>query len=440
MDFFTTVGVVSVVALLGLLLMGMHLALTFILVAFSGVAILLNFNAAISLIGETMYTAIATPTYTVLPLFVLMGAFAAASGFAEQAYRSIHRAAARVPGSLAIATSFGSAAFATICGSSLATASVFGRIAYPEMRRYGYDRGFALGSIACSGTFASMIPPSGMFILFAIFTETSVGRLFMAGIIPGLLTATVYAISMYLRARYNPAIAPISDTEMDVTGGDRIRALGGLWQIALLGSLVIGGMYAGFFTATEAGAIGAVGTLLFGLANGPLRKFENFRGALRESAQITTTLFFIIIGALFFSRFLGLSRIPYNLTLFLESWEVHRHVILALILLTWFILGMLLVQTAVFALTLPILFPIVVNLGYDPIWFCVIAMKMNEIAGVSPPVGLNAFSLAGSAGKDVRVDHVYRGVLPFIACDVGVLLLLIAVPGIVTFLPNMMFE
>lgn len=440
MAFFTTVGVVSVVALLGLLLMGMHLALTFILVAFSGVAILLNFNAAISLIGETMYTAIATPTYTVLPLFVLMGAFAAASGFAEQAYRSIHRAAARVPGSLAIATSFGSAAFATICGSSLATASVFGRIAYPEMRRYGYDRGFALGSIACSGTFASMIPPSGMFILFAIFTETSVGQLFMAGIIPGLLTATVYAISMYLRARYNPAIAPISDTEMDVTGGDRIRALGGLWQIALLGSLVIGGMYAGFFTATEAGAIGAVGTLLFGLANGPLRKFENFRGALRESAQITTTLFFIIIGALFFSRFLGLSRIPYNLTLFLESWEVHRHVILALILLTWFILGMLLVQTAVFALTLPILFPIVVNLGYDPIWFCVIAMKMNEIAGVSPPVGLNAFSLAGSAGKDVRVDHVYRGVLPFIACDVGVLLLLIAVPGIVTFLPNMMFE
>jgi tripartite ATP-independent transporter DctM subunit len=436
MDFFTTVGVISVIALLGLLLMGMHLALTFILVGFSGVAILLNFNAAISLIGETMYTAIATPTYTVLPLFVLMGAFAAASGFAEQAYRSIHRAAARVPGSLAIATAFGSAAFATICGSSLATASVFGRIAYPEMRRYGYDKSFALGSIACSGTFASMIPPSGMFILFAIFTETSVGRLFMAGIIPGLMTATIYAISMYLRARYNPSIAPVSDSEMEVTGGDRVRALGGLWQIALLGSIVIGGMYAGFFTATEAGAIGAVGTLLFGLANGPLRKFENFRGALRESAQITTTLFFIIIGALFFSRFLGLSRIPYNLTIFLESWEVHRHIILALILVTWFIL---LVQTAVFALTLPILFPIVVNLGYDPIWFCVIAMKMNEIAGVSPPVGLNAFSLAGSAGKDVRVDHVYRGVLPFIACDLLVLLLLIAVPGIVTFLPNMMF-
>ena len=440
MDFFTFVGISGVVALLTLLLLGMHLAVTFLLVGLSGVAILLNQKAALSLIGETMYSAIATPTYTVLPLFVLMGAFAAASGFAEQAYKSIHRAAAGVPGSLAIATSFGSAAFATICGSSLATASVFGRIAYPEMRRYGYDKPFALGSIACSGTFASMIPPSGMFILFAIFTETSVGRLFMAGIVPGVITATVYAISMYLRARANPKLAPMAPEEKDVTPTDRLRALGGLWQIAVLGTIVIGGMYAGLFTATEAGAIGALGTLIFGLLNGPLRKFQIFRGALRESAEITAMLFFIIVGALFFSRFLGLSRIPYNLTLFLESWDVHRHVILALILATWFVLGMLIVQTAVFALTLPILFPIVVNLGYDPIWFCVIAMKMNEIAGVTPPVGLNAFSLAGSAGKDVRVDHVYRGVFPFIACDLVVLLLLISVPSIVTFLPNMMFD
>ena len=318
MDYFTTIGVLAIVALLALLLLGMHLAVTFVLVAFGGALLLLNPTAALSLLGETMYSAIATPTYTVLPLFVLMGAFAAASGFAEQAYRSIHKAAARVPGSLAIATSFGSAAFATICGSSLATASVFGRIAYPEMRRYGYDRSFALGSIACSGTFASMIPPSGMFILFAIFTETSVGRLFMAGIIPGVLTAMIYAASMYLRARANPKLAPISEEEHEVTPGERLRALAGLWQIALLGTVVIGGMYAGFFTATEAGAIGALGTLVFGLANGPLREFRNFRTALRESAQITATLFFIIIGALFFSRF------PRSLTHPLQPDDVPR--------------------------------------------------------------------------------------------------------------------
>lgn len=435
----TTIGVLAILALLFFLSIGVHLAVSFLLVGFLGMFLILSFEPAVSLLGQTMYSAIASPTFTVLPLFVLMGAFAAASGFAEKAYTSIHKLAARIPGSLAIATAFGSAAFGTVSGSSLATASVFGRIAYPEMRRYNYNKYFALGSIACSGTFASMIPPSGMFILFAIFTDTSVGRLFMAGIIPGLLTATIYAISMYLRARWNPELAPISLEEQAVTMRDRVLALGGLWQIVLLGGCVIGGIYSGIFTATEAGAVGAFGALLFGLANGPLRRYENFSRALRDSAQITATLFFMIIGAMVFSRLLGLSRIPQEISSFLENWDVHRHVVLGAILLVWFALGLFIVQAAVFALTLPILFPVVVNLGYDPIWFCVIAMKMNEIAGVSPPVGLNAFSLAGSAGKDVRVEHVYRGVFPFIMCDLVVIVLLVAFPEIVLFLPTRMF-
>ncbi|UOM34769.1 TRAP transporter large permease [Acuticoccus sp. I52.16.1] len=435
---FVMVGIIGIAAFLTLLFIGLHIALAFILVGFTGTVVLLNTNAGLSLLGETMYTAIASPTFTVLPLFVLMGAFAAASGFAERAYRAINRAAARIPGSLAIATSFGSAAFATICGSSLATASVFGRVAYPEMRRYRYDKKFALGSIACSGTFASMIPPSGMFILFSIFTEVSVGRLFMAGIVPGVLTACVYAASMYLRAKADPALAPISEEEREVTPRQRITALGGLWQIAILGGLVIGGLYGGLFTATEAGAIGAFGTLLFGMLNGPLRRFKVFAGALRESASITATLFFIIVGALFFSRFLGLTRIPYELSNFLTTWDVAPWVILALILATWFVLGMLVVQSAVFALTLPILFPIVVELGYEPVWFCVVAMKMNEIAGVTPPVGLNAFSLAGAAGDDVKVGEVFAGVWPFIVCDIVVLALLIAIPQLVLFLPDTM--
>lgn len=435
----TTIGVLAIVALLVTLFVGVHLAIAFLLVGFVGIFLLLGFDPAISLLGQTMYSAIASPTFTVLPLFVLMGAFAAVSGFAEQAYRCIHRMAARLPASLAIATTFGSAAFGTISGSSLATASVFGRIAYPEMRRYGYNKYFALGSIACSGTFASMIPPSGMFILFAIFTETSVGRLFMAGVIPGLMTAAIYALSMYLRAKWRPDLAPISLEERAVTFRDRVMAVGGMWQILLLGGGVIGGIYTGLFTATEAGAVGAMGALLFGLANGPLRKYENFSRALKESAQITATLFFMIIGAMVFSRLLGLSRVPQEISSFLETWDVHRHFVLMVILAVWFVLGLFIVQAAVFALTLPILFPVVVGLGYDPIWFCVIAMKMNEIAGVSPPVGLNAFSLAGSAGRDVRVEHVYRGVFPFIVCDLAVIALLIAFPEIVLFLPTTMF-
>ena len=284
-----------------------------------------------------------------------------------------------------------------------------------------------------------MIPPSGMFILFAIFTEQSVGKLFMAGIVPGILTAIVYAISMFLRAKMNPKLAPMVPSERDVTLRDRGRAVIGIWPILFLGSIVIGGIYSGLFTSTEAGAAGAVGTLAFGLWYGKLRDFKEVRAALRESAHTTSMLFFIIVTALFFSRFLAVTRIPFELADFLQSWPVPPIVILGCILLLWMILGMLVVQAAVFALTLPILFPVVVGLGYDPIWFCVIAMKMNEIAGVTPPVGLNAFGLAGAAGEGTTVEDVFRGVWPFIICDIIVLILLFSFPQLVLFLPNTMF-
>ncbi len=436
---FTTVGIVAIVALLVLLGLGLHIAIDFLAVGMVGVTLLLGIDACISLTGETMYYAIATPTFCVLPLFILMGAFASRGGFAERAYRSVHTIAARLPASLAIATSFGSAAFASICGSSLATATIFGKIAFPEMRRYNYDRAFALGSIASSGTFACMIPPSGMFILFAIFTEQSVGKLFMAGIVPGILTAIVYAISMFLRAKMNPKLAPMVPSEREVTLRDRGKAVIGIWPILFLGSIVIGGIYSGMFTSTEAGAAGAVGTLVFGLWYGKLRDFKEIRAALRESAHTTSMLFFIIVTALFFSRFLAVTRIPFELADFLQSWPVPPIVILGCILGLWMILGMLVVQAAVFALTLPILFPVVVGLGYDPIWFCVIAMKMNEIAGVTPPVGLNAFGLAGAAGEGTTVEDVFRGVWPFIICDIIVLILLFTFPQLVLFLPNTMF-
>ncbi|WP_342594344.1 TRAP transporter large permease [Salinicola lusitanus] len=435
---FTLIGIGGIAMLLLLLVMGVPLAINFLLVGFIGIATLLTPSSASSLLGDTMYTAIASPTFTVLPLFVLMGALAAASGFAEQAYKGIHRLAARVPGSLAVATAFGSAAFSTVCGSSLATASVFGRIAYPEMRRYGYDKRFALGSIACSGSLAAMIPPSGMFILFSIFTGVSVGQLFMAGILPGILTAVVYTLSIVWRAKRHPQLAPIDAEEREVTVRDRVRGVRDLWQILALGGVVIGGMYSGLFTATEAGAIGALGALLLGLAGGPLRSMPRLRGALRESAGITTTLFFIIIAALFFSRFLGLTRIPFEISSFMVSWDVPSWMVLGLILLIWFLMGMVVVPAAAFALTLPIVFPIVVELGYHPVWFCVIAMKMCEIAGVTPPVGLNAFALAGAAGKGVKINEVFAGVWPFVLCDLIVLALLLAFPAISLFLPETM--
>ena len=434
---FTLIGIMGIVVLLILLFCGLHMGVDFLLVGMIGLTLLINFNAALSLLGETLYNAIASPTFCVLPLFILMGAFASRGGFAELAYANVHKICARLPGALAIATSFGCAIFASICGSTIATATIFGRLAYPEMKRYKYDTNYSLGAIACSGSFACMIPPSGMFILFAIFTEQSVGKLFLAGVFPGLLTAVVYAASMCIRAKMFPHLAPIHPDEFKVTPKDRAQAFVGLWPIMLLSFMVIGGIYTGIFTANEAGAVGALGTLIFGLIQGKLRSMDPIRSSLRETARTTAMLFFIIIAAMYFSRFLAMTRVPTDLATFLANWEVHRHIVFMCVLAVWFLLGMVIYQAAVFALTLPIIFPVLVGLGYEPIWICVIAMKLNEIAGITPPVGINAFALAGVT--DSKVEQVFKGVIPFIFCDVLVIVILFMWPQIALWLPNNMF-
>ena len=433
---FTTISVCGMLGLLALLVLGVPLVAAFLITGILGTTAILGFDAALSLLGETLYTTIATPTFTVLPLFMLMGSFAARGGFAKQAFDCIHIMFALVPASLAIASSFGSAAF-----GSMATASVFGKVAYPAMSSRGYDKAFALGSIASAGTFACMIPPSGMFILFSLFTGVSVAQLFMAGIIPGVLTACIFSLFMYLRAKVTPTLAPISEDEYQVTILDRVMALIAMWPIMLLGGGVIVGMYTGFFTATEAGGVGALGTLVFGIANGKLRNWETIKASLRESANGTAMLVFIIVTAMFFSRFLTLTQLPMDLAEALKTWNIAPLAVLLAIIALWFLLGMFMAQAAVFALTLPILFPVAMELGFNPIWFCIIAMMLNEIAGISPPVGLNAFALAGAVGaddKDVTIERVYKGCIPFILIDLLVVVILFFFPDISTFLPTMM--
>ena len=433
---FTTIGIWSILLLLGCLFMGLPIAVDFLLVAILGTTLLIGLTPALSLLGDTLYSSISNPAAVVIPLFALMGAFGTEGGFAQRAYRAVHVIAARIPASLAVATAIGSAFFGAISGSTMASAVVFGKLAYPEMKRADYDRPFALGTIASSGTFACMIPPSGMFILFAIFTDLSVGKLFMAGIFPGLLTACVYVVSMIIRAKINPRLAPIASFEKEVRFKDRTVATKDLWEIMILAFIVIGGIYSGLLTPIGAGAMGALGAFLIGFIRGPLRKFSANRKALRDTGNTAAMLFFMIVTALFFSRFLALTRIPMELAEFLSSWKVHPHVILASIFVLWFFLGMVMAQAAVFALTLPILFPVVVELGYNPIWFCVVAMKLNEIAGVSPPVGLSVFSLAGATDDGTQVEEIYRGVWPFILCDLVVLVILFMFPAIATWLPS----
>ncbi len=434
---FTAIGIIASIALLLLLFCGLQMGIDFILVGLVGLSAIIGFEAACSLLGETLYNAVASPAFCVLPLFILMGAFASRGGFARLAYESVHTILARLPGALAIATTFGCAVFGSICGSTIATATIFGRLAYPEMKRYGYDKKFALGSIACSGGFAAMIPPSGMFILFAIFTDQSVGKLFLAGIFPGLLSAFVFAVYMFLMAKFG-SVAPVHPDEYKVTITDRVQASFRLWPILVLAFIVMGGIYTGIFTSNEAAAVGAVGTLFFGLVNGSLRKKGEINRSLRETARSTAMLFIVIIASMYFSRFLAVTRIPTELANFLVSWDVSPNIVFFAVVVVWFILGMLIAQAAVFAMTLPIIFPVLVELGFDPIWICVIAMKLNEIAGVSPPVGINSFALAGVTNE--RASDVFSGTLPFITCDLIVVIILCFFPRIATFLPYSMLE
>jgi len=433
-----TVGIVSIVLLLIFLGLGFQIGLNFLLVGVISGTLIIGFNRTLILLGETMYYSIASPTFASLPLFVLMGAFATRGGFAKRAFEGVYTAAAGLPGSLAIATCYSCAAFGAISGSSLATAAVFGKLVLPEMARYKYNKSLALGCIAAAGTFAAMIPPSIGFIVYAMFTDQSVGRLLAAGILPGIITATVYSISIIYRVKKNPELAPLIDDKKKFTVKQKIFALKKTGPILILALIVLGGIYSGLFTPTEAAAAGAFATLIFGIRLGKLGKLEYFKQSLRESAQITSMLFIIIIGAMFYSRILSLTRIPVELSMMLQGWDVPRVFILGGILLIWFILGMIMNPTSIFALTLPIIFPIVTRLGYDPIWFGVIAIKLGEIAAVTPPVGLNVYTLKGVAGEDTTIEEVFSGIWPFVVCDIIVLILLIAFPQITLFLPNLL--
>ncbi len=427
------------VAFLILVLAGMPIALAFFLTGFVGIYAFLGFTPAIGLIGRTMYTAINSPAFAALPLFILMGAFAAQGGFAKKAYQSLYKLTIRVPGALAIATCFACGFFGAICGSALATTAVFGKIALPEMNKFKYDKRLSLGVIASSGTFASMIPPSSGLIVYAMFTDQSIAKIFLAGIIPGIVTALAYAFSIYIRVRMNPKLAP-KWTGEDYSIQEKLAAVRDMWSIFFLIFIILGGIYSGFFTPTEAAAVGALATLIIGVLQGSINKFSIVKDSVKDTAQTASMVFLIIVGAMFFSRFVALGQVADRLTMYVQGLHVHRHFILAGILVIWFFLGMIMEPTGIKALTLPLVFPLIVSLGYDPIWFGIITQKLAEIACVTPPLGLNVYTMKAVAGRDTSIDEVFRGIWPFVVVDVVVVILLIAFPIITLWLPNLLMN
>jgi tripartite ATP-independent transporter DctM subunit len=325
--------------------------------------------------------------------------------------------------------------FAACTGSSMTGAIAMAKIAYPEMKRYGYDNRLSLGCIAAASTLGILIPPSMGFIIIGILTQISIGKLFMAGIIPGVLLIIVYIALVAILCRFNPKYGPIGPAS---TLKEKVFSMRLTWPIILLFVVIIGGMYGGIFSATEAGAIGAFGALVIGFAKKEINR-TSFGQALLESAQITGMMLGLIIGAYVFKQFLAVSRVPFIFSSFIADMGINRYVILALLVVVYIIMGAVFDIYAIMVMTVPIIFPTMETLGFDPIWFGVIMVRMMEIGDYSPPFGFNLFALAGTV-KEVKISELYRGVVPFFLADLVHISILIAFPILSTFLPNAMIQ
>ena len=368
-------------------------------------------------------------------MFILMGAIMSASGVVKELYHFSQLALARFRGSLYHATVVGSTFFAAISGSTIVNSAMFTKIAMPEMLARDYNRAFAAGCIAGVGTLAALIPPSLSFIIFGILTGESIGQLLIAGIVPGLLTAALFMLVIGVMLRWKPHWAP--DLDLRPTMKERLRAFGGIWPVALLIALVLGGIYTGFMPPSAAGAVGVVGALVIALARRRLSG-RDFVGSVNATLTLTAALFFIIVGGALFSRFLLTSGFIGDISDLIEVHAVSPMIFLGLLILLYLLLGMFVDPISIMVMTLPFLFPVSQAMGIDSIWFGVIVVKLVEIAVISPPVGMNLFAVVSASDGQVRMKDVFIGVLPFIVAEVICLTLIFAFPVIATFLPRSM--
>ena len=430
------IGFLSLVAMVGLALLGVPIAIAAGTVGIVGLMIDLGIGGAFGIIGTLPFAVLANFGITLIPLFFLMGDFAAQAGIAKDAFDAAYKLFGRVRGGLAMATTLGSALSAATMGSSLANAALFTRIALPPMLAYHYDRSFALGCIAAVGTFAIMIPPSITFVLYGIVTNESIGALLLAGIIPGLFTAAAYLTFIYIRCRVNPKLAPAP--KIKFSRGEKLRGLANLWAIFLLFFLVMGGIYAGYFTPSAGGAVGAFGALMLAIWKRRLN-WEVFRKVSVETVQATTTIMIIIVGAFFLARHLVLCGFAQELVkLCTGGGAIPGWVVILLFSVMYLLLGCVMETVSMLVTTMPFVYPVVKALGYDGIWFGVIFVKLAEIGMLTPPVGANLFVVTATAGEQTTVMDVVKGVGPFLILEIPILLFLIFYPEISTYLPSKM--
>ena len=426
------IGVIGIVVLLVFFMLGMPVGFAMALVGLGGFCYLVSPEAGFSLLARDVFTTFSSYSLTVIPMFVLMGSLAFAAGMSRRLYKASHTIFGQMRGGLIMATIAGCAGFAAICGSTTATAAAMGRVSLPEMKRYKYNDALATGSVAAAGSLGILIPPSTIFMVYGILTEQSIGKLFIAGVFPGVLLASLFMITVALICWRYPALAPPGKP---TSYREKIEGITGISEMLVLFILVMGGLFLGWFSPMQAGAVGAAGALVIGLIRRQL-DWGGFLFAIKDTLKVTCEIIVIVTGAVILGHFIAVTKIPFLLTSWAGSLALPAWGVMAVIVLMYLFGGFFMDALALITLTIPIVYPLVISLGFDPIWFGVIIVLVTEMGVITPPVGINVYVIKGIA-EDVSLETIFKGVFPFLIALLVAVAVLIAFPQIATFLPGM---
>lgn len=426
------IGIIGILILIILFLLRMPVGFAMALVGVAGFSFLVSPQAGLSILARDMFYTFSSYSLTVIPMFVLMGSIASASGISQRLYEASNSMLGRLRGGLAIATVAACAGFAAICGSTTATAAAMGRVSLPEMKRYHYNDSLATGAVAAAGSLGILIPPSTIFIVYGILTEQSIGKLFVAGVFPGLILASLFALTVAVVCWRNPSLAPAGEP---TSWKEKISGLTGVIETLALFVLVISGLFLGWFSPTQAGGIGAAGALIIGLVTRQLT-WQGFLSAIKDALRITCMVMVIVAGATVFGHFMAVTKIPLVLSDWVISLPLPPMAIMGVIVLIYMCGGCFMDALALITLTIPIFYPAVVALGFDPIWFGVIIVLITEMGVITPPVGINVYVIKGLA-QDVPLETIFKGIFPFLAALILMVVILMLFPQVATFLPSL---
>lgn len=428
------IGLIGIAVMLVLFVVSVPIAISMALAGLFGYAAIVNITAASSTLVNDFYATFTSYSMTAMPMFIFMGTLAFHTEISSKLYNAAYKCFGRLKGGLAIATVVACALFGAICGSSNASAAAMGKVALPEMKKYNYSDSLATGSVAAAGCLGILIPPSGIMIIYGIMTENNIAELFTAGIVPGIILSILYCIAIMIICKRNPLAGPGGPS---TTIKEKLIAIGGAIDMVILFLLVIGGMFLGWFTPTQSGAIGAAGAILLGLIRRTLT-WERFKAAVFEAVGMSCMVMAIVAAATMFGHFMAISRIPTIVASFIENMHVSPNVVMLFMIVIYFIGGCFMDSLAMILLTLPIFYPIAMNLGFSPIFFCIVIVVTAEMGLVTPPVGLNVY-IIGNMRKDVPLTTIFKGAMPYLACMWILIILLLLCPGLATWLPGLMY-